>query len=124
MLTAEQARTVAYQTDDGIVCPDCLEPAEANSALTEVHREICSYSAVEMAEPDGLHCDRCGTEIVGPPPKYGTEIVGPPPKYYRVTLRIEAPHGVSADDLERIIENTVCALDEVTRVYSIGVDED
>src|SRR5574341_1843354 len=102
MLTGAQLKTVAYLTNGGIVCPDCLKPAEANSDLTEAHGEICSYSADEMADPDGLYCDRCGTEIVGPSPKY-----------YRVTLRIEAPHGVSADDLERIIENTVGALEEV-----------
>lgn len=67
MLTASQCRTVAYQTDGGIVCPECLNPREANDL--KANREVSAYEADEFAGDDGLYCDRCGKEIVEPSPR-------------------------------------------------------
>ena len=72
MLTASQCRTVAYLTDDGVVCPDCLKPCEANAELTEANREVSAYEADELAGDDGLYCERCNTELVEPSPRCET----------------------------------------------------
>jgi hypothetical protein len=58
---------VAYQTDSGIVCTDCVKDTEDCSA-----NEIIEYSAGEIAGDDGLWCDRCGKEIVEPAPRCET----------------------------------------------------
>ena len=113
MLTGAQLRTVAYQTDGGIVCPDCLKPCESNDSLTEANREICAYSADEYAGDDGLYCDRCGETIVDPP-----ELD------YVVTIKLTAVSGVSADTLESTIDACLDSLDTVSRVRELAVDRD
>lgn len=64
MLTAAQCRTVAYSTERGIVCPDCVKDTEDCSA-----NELIEYSAEELAGDDGLFCDRCSNEIIAPTPR-------------------------------------------------------
>ena len=117
MLTGAQLRTVAYQTNDGIVCPYCLTPAESNDeANTEDligSRAICAYSADEFAGDDGLYCDRCG----------GT-IVDPPELDYVVTIKLAAVSGVSAETLESTIDACLDSLDTVSRVRELAVDRD
>lgn len=61
MLTAAQCRTVAYNTEDRIVCTNCVKPTDDCSA-----NEIIEYSAEEMAGDDGLYCDDCGKAIIEP----------------------------------------------------------
>lgn len=68
MLTAAQCRTVAYRVEtrngaDETVCPDCIDPEQ------EKHTELIQYSAEELAEDDGLFCDRCSNEIIAPTPR-------------------------------------------------------
>ena len=117
MLTGAQLRTVAYQTDDGIVCPDCLTPAESNDeANTEDligSRAICAYSADEFAGDDGLYCDRCG----------GT-IVDPPELDYVVTITLTAASGVSAEAIESEIESWLDSIDIVRSFSDVSLTRD
>ena len=110
MLTAQQCRTVAYQTANGsIVCPDCALPRDTNDGLT---KEIIEYSAEEMAGYEGLLCDDCGSEIVAPIPQEVT-----------ITIRAEVTRDTK-DTLEKELDSWLDSLDYVTRVRSIAVDED
>ena len=113
MLTGAQLRTVAYEIDGGIVCPDCLKPSEANAELDEASLPICAYSADEFVGDDGLCCDRCGETIVEPP-----ELD------YVITIKLTAVSGVSADTLESTIDACLDSLNIVSRVRELAVDRD
>ena len=109
MLTATQTEIVAYTTDGGIVCPDCLKPSEANGS--EDSRAVIRYSAEEYAGIEGLRCDRCDTEIVEPS---SIEV--------KATLHVELEPGITEQEFETALDDFLSTLGIVKRAKSIGVE--
>ncbi len=53
MLTASQVRTVAFVTDDGVVCVDCAHDAFDNGEDVSDWRPLIAYEADELATTIG-----------------------------------------------------------------------
>lgn len=102
---------VAYSTDGGIVCPDCLNPAESNGWEQNTSAGIIRSSAEEYAGIEGLRCDRCDTEIVEP-----TSIE------VKATVIVELEPGVSETEFETALDDFLSTLGIVKRAKSIGVE--